>query len=80
MVLEPFTEGRLAGWLARNGEGEAAIYVEVTDERAIEPSGAGREAASRSRMTALGRPGRIAAAEPGATSASELTVVVEPAG
>ena len=26
VLLEPSTEGRLAGWLARHGEGEAAIY------------------------------------------------------
>jgi hypothetical protein len=26
VMLEPSTEGRLAGWLARHGEGEAAVY------------------------------------------------------
>jgi hypothetical protein len=28
VVLEPSTEGLLAGWLARNGEGEAVAYVD----------------------------------------------------
>jgi hypothetical protein len=26
ILLEPSTEGRLAGWLARHGEGEAVVY------------------------------------------------------
>jgi hypothetical protein len=30
ILLEPSTEGRLAGWLARNGEGVAALYVALT--------------------------------------------------
>lgn len=30
-ILEPSTEGRLAAWLARHGEGVAGQYVEVED-------------------------------------------------
>jgi len=49
LVLEPSTEGRLAAALARRGEGIACFYV------------AGSEPTGSSRLTALGRPGRILA-------------------
>jgi hypothetical protein len=70
ILLEPSTEGRLAGWLARHGEGEAAVYaVAPTDPRAIHP-----------RRTALGRSGWIGEAEREPRSeTSRLTVLVEPA-
>jgi hypothetical protein len=48
LLLEPATEGRLAGWLARNGEGVAVLYVEPA--QATEPPG---------QPTALGRLGRL---------------------
>jgi hypothetical protein len=48
IVLEPSTEGRLAGWLALNGEGVAVLYVEVF-------AGAARPR----RATALGRDGEL---------------------
>jgi hypothetical protein len=48
LLLEPSTEGRLAGWLARNGEGVAALYLE-----------AAAAADSPGQPTALGRPGRL---------------------
>lgn len=48
VLLEPSTEGRLAGWLARNGEGVAALYVEPVEEG--KPPGL---------PTALGRTGRL---------------------
>jgi len=47
LVLEPSTEGRLAAALARRGEGIACLYV------------AGPEPTGSTRITALGRPGRI---------------------
>ena len=47
VVLEPLTEGRLAAALARRGEGIACLYV------------SGPEATGTTRLTALGRPGRI---------------------
>jgi hypothetical protein len=46
VLLEPSTEGRLAGFLARHGEGLAALYV------AARTNGPGRP-------TALGRNGRL---------------------
>ena len=64
IVLEPSTEGRLAGWLARNGEGEAAIYR----ERAGVPATA--------RMTALGRPGRWAGPSAGLPRATRMELFV----
>ena len=39
MLLEPSTEGRLAAWLARNGEGPAGRYVAVDDPAAFESLG-----------------------------------------
>jgi hypothetical protein len=48
IVLEPSTEGLLAGWLARNGEGVAVSYVEAGPRDA--PAG-------RREVTALGTPG-----------------------
>ncbi len=48
LLLEPSTEGRLAGWLARNGEGVAVIYVEGAGAADAPPVN-----------TALGRPGRL---------------------
>ena len=48
VVLEPSAEGRLAGWLARHGEGWAVIY------RTARP---GAELIGSRRMTALGRMG-----------------------
>jgi hypothetical protein len=65
-LLEPSTEGKLAGWLARHGEGVAVLYVERErlDER------------PRS-MTALERPGRIDPPRPGVTP---YVVVVSPRG
>lgn len=53
VVLEPATEGRLAAALARRGEGICALYVAAAGPP---PSGAGR-------MTALGLPGRLVAAD-----------------
>lgn len=48
LLLEPSTEGRLAGWLARNGEGVVVLYVE------------GRGAAGGPGfISAFGRPGRL---------------------
>jgi hypothetical protein len=47
ILLEPSTEGRLAGWLARNGEGVVVLYV-ARSRTAIDDPG---------RPTALGRPG-----------------------
>jgi hypothetical protein len=46
VLLEPSTEGRLAGWLARNGEGVAVLYLQAS-------AGAGVPG----RPTALGRVG-----------------------
>lgn len=51
LLLEPATEGRLAGWLARHGEGEAAVYQAV----------AGPEIPG-AKPTALGAPGVVVAA------------------
>lgn len=64
LLLEPSTEGRLAGWLARAGEGYAAIYLDrgassseepqarssFTDHRSIAPR------ARRGRIIARGQP------------------------
>ena len=47
VLLEPSTEGRLAAALARRGEGLAVLYLAVD---AVEGA---------TRMTALGRPGRL---------------------
>jgi hypothetical protein len=47
VLLEPSTEGRLAAALARRGEGLAVLYLAVD----------GLDGATR--MTALGRPGRL---------------------
>ena len=49
VLLEPSTEGRLAGTLARNGEG-IAVFYEIT--RGLPPDGSAT-------MTPLGRPGRL---------------------
>lgn len=49
VLLEPSTEGRLAGTLARNGEGIAVIYEA---SRGLPPEGPAK-------MTPLGRPGRL---------------------
>jgi len=51
LLLEPSTEGRLAGWLARNGEGVAVLYVEATAPA--------DSAGTPGRATALGRSGRL---------------------
>src|SRR3954454_2470143 len=63
-LLEPSTEGRLAGWLARNGEGEAAVYLEAAG------------ALQLARMTALNRAGRVKSAEPGPSTQSRLEILV----
>ncbi len=68
IVLEPSTEGRLAGWLARNGEGEAAIYLE-----------AGGIAVQPTRLTAVGLPGSMGTAEPRNSAGIPLEVLVVPA-
>jgi hypothetical protein len=47
VLLEPSTEGRLAGWLARNGEGVAVLYVARPKTASDGPG----------RPTALGRTG-----------------------
>jgi hypothetical protein len=68
ILLEPSTEGRLAGWLAHNGEGEAAIYRTANGL-----------ATQRPRMTALGRPGSIQGADPRTSNGAPLEVLVAPA-
>jgi hypothetical protein len=49
LLLEPSREGRLAGWLARNGEGVAVLYV-ASANAAADVAGL---------ATALGRRGRL---------------------
>jgi hypothetical protein len=66
VVLEPATEGRLAGWLARNGEGPAVRY---RDGDGSEDPDARRE------MTALGRTGRLV---PPTDPRDEFTILVDP--
>jgi hypothetical protein len=66
LLLEPSTEGRLAGWLARNGEGEAAAYFEATQEL------------RQARNTALGRPGRLVNAALGPPNGTRLEILVTP--
>ena len=59
LVEEPDTEGRLAAFLARNGEGICAVYIE-------RPADAGRPVSrpvSRPRSTPLGRDGSLLAHE-----------------
>jgi hypothetical protein len=51
VVLEPLTEGRLAAFLARHGEGLAVLYEEQGPADRSWPEAAG---------TPLGRPGRLA--------------------
>ena len=53
ILMEPSTEGRLAGWLARNGEGEAVVYREADSDATVRP-----------RMTALGLLGWVEGADP----------------
>jgi hypothetical protein len=69
ILLEPSTEGRLAGWLARHGEGEAAVYATApTVPTAIHP-----------RRTALGRSGWIGDAERESRfESNRFAVLVEP--
>jgi hypothetical protein len=62
LLLEPSTEGRLAGWLARNSEGEAVRYV----------TGTTQSSDAQARMTALGAPGVIERSANG----PELVVVI----
>lgn len=54
VLLEPSTEGRLAGWLARHGEGPAAVWLAVGDVSAAVAAlhGAGV-------MTSAERPGPL---------------------
>jgi hypothetical protein len=56
VLLEPATEGRLAAFLARFGEGACALYIEAANG-AMPPDST--EAGVRSWPTALGRPGRL---------------------
>jgi hypothetical protein len=70
VLLEPSTEGRLAGWLARNGEGTAVLYVEPTAVAGAQgvlrdPEGA----------TALGRRGRLKAS---GDRAQPFVIVLDP--
>jgi hypothetical protein len=87
IVLEPSTEGRLAGWLARNGEGEAVRYYDPSYARSgvgdsTVASGRGVErpdelpGSTLLRMTALGRPGRIVTNGSQVRNAMPLEVVV----
>jgi hypothetical protein len=64
LLLEPSTEGRLAGWLARNGEGVAAFYLEGVKASDVP-----------ARATVLGRPGRL---EVGQDPADPFLIVLEP--
>lgn len=50
VLLEPSTEGRLAGWLARHGEGMAAVYL-LADPSSVPPGPMA--------VTAFGLPGAL---------------------
>jgi hypothetical protein len=64
VLLEPSTEGRLAGWLARNGEGVAVLYVEAS-------AGAG----APGKPTALGRVGRL---QPATDQTRPFVIALDP--
>lgn len=64
VVLEPSTEGKLAGWLARNGEGWAVRYVRADPQRVTSAPRA---------PTALGADGWL---EPKADSRSQFVILV----
>jgi len=55
LLMEPDTEGRLAAFLARHGEGLAAVYL-AGSGLAVARAGSGRPG-----LTALGRSGRLLA-------------------
>lgn len=87
ILLEPSTEGRLAGWLARNGEGEAVIYRDGSHSRTgtgdatvVSPGGVERTddllGSTRLRMTALSRPGSILTDSSRFPDAMPLQVIV----
>jgi hypothetical protein len=79
VLLEPSTEGWLAGWLARHGEGEAAVY---RDASATPKRGSGSDdrsaAIQRPRATALGRRGLLANTDHRSVPGVPLDVLVEP--
>jgi hypothetical protein len=66
LLLEPSTEGRLAGWLARYGEGVVVLYVERSTT----------DAHMTGQATALGRVGRL---EVSGVRARPYLIIVEPA-
>lgn len=79
VILEPFTEGRLAASLARRGEGPAALYLAPTDSDltgAIDRLSTGG-VRTRSGLTALG-PGAIVLGL--AAAGPQLLLVAVPSG